>query len=200
MQAGQDWIKPTVLELPETNALVRLIPLDPDHTRDLFHAATPDTFNLFSRGPEQWTEDGMRAFIEYLLGPAKTVPFSVIHVPTQTPIGITTYLDIKPLHKGAEVGWTWITPEHRGTKINPAMKLLMLQHAFERLDAIRVCLKTDERNLLSQHAIEKLGAKREGIMRHTVIMRDGFRRSSAMYSILADEWPVVKQRLIERLH
>lgn len=199
MQADQGWITPIVLDDPQTNTLVRLIPLDNSHAPALFRAATPETFDLFSRGPDTWTERGMLDFIAYLRGPAMTVPFCVVHTPTGTPVGITTYLDIKPAHKGVEVGWTWISPEHRGTKINPAMKLLMLQHAFDNLGAIRVCLKTDLRNLRSQHAIEKLGAQKEGVLRHTVIMRDGYRRSSVMYSILADEWPDVKQKLIERI-
>jgi N-acetyltransferase len=191
----QDWISQTVLE----NEFVRLSPLLPEHAEDLLKAATPDTFRHFSRGPTPWTTDGMQAFIEFLLGPARTVPFCIADPASGQPIGITTYLDIRPLHRGLEIGWTWIAQSHRGTRTNPAMKLLMLEHAFEQRDAIRVCLKTDERNKRSQAAIAKIGATREGVLRHAVIMTDGFRRSTVMYSILADEWPSVREGLSSRL-
>lgn len=190
-----NWIKPITLE----GDTVRLTPLCSEDAAGLFNAATPETFRHFSRGPTPWTEAGMLAFIEHLLGPANTVPFCINDKRTGRRIGISTYLDIKDEHKGLEIGWTWLTPEARGTRINPEMKLLMMQHAFEELGAIRVCLKTDLRNEHSQAAIEKLGATREGVLRDAVIMGDGYRRSSVMYSILADEWARVRDGLIRRL-
>ncbi|MFG0285113.1 MAG: GNAT family N-acetyltransferase [Phycisphaerales bacterium JB039] len=191
----QNWITPTTLE----GAAVRLIALAPAHAPDLLTAATPETFRYFSRAPAPFDLGGMAAFIDFLLGPAATVPFCIIDRATERPIGITTYLDIRPQHRGVEIGWTWLTPAARGTRINPEMKLLMLRHAFEALGAIRVCLKTDERNTHSQRAIEKLGARREGVLRHAVIMPDGFRRSTVMYSIREAEWPQVRARLQGRL-
>lgn len=192
----QEWIKPLVLAHP----CVRLEPLALEHAGALALAAeSTETFRLFSRGPSEISASAMREFIAYLLGPAQTVPFCVIDPASGEPIGITTYLDIKPAHRGVEVGWTWYTPRARGTKVNPAAKLLLLEHAFERLGAIRVCLKTDERNARSRAAILKLGARFEGVLRHTVIMADGFRRSSATYSILEDEWPSVRSGLLARL-
>lgn len=190
------WIAPVTLE----NRHVRLEPLRLEHAQELLSAAeSPETFRLFSRGPREFNHSGMRQFIEFLLGPAQTVPFCVIDPASAKPIGITSYLDIKPAHRGLEVGWTWYSPSARGTKINPAAKLLLFEHAFERSGAIRVCLKTDERNARSRAAILKLGATFEGILRHTVIMADGFRRSSATYSILENEWPTVKAGLLARL-
>ncbi len=192
----QEWIVPTVLEGP----WVRLEPLRLDHAADLATAAESlDTFALFSRGPAQTSEQGMADFIEYLLGPAQTVAFCVIDTATGRPLGITTYLDIRPAHRGVEIGWTWYGPSARGTRINPAAKLLLLEHAFDRLQAVRVCLKTDERNARSRAAILKLGATFEGVLRHNIIKADGFRRSTAMFSILESEWPHVRAGLHDRL-
>jgi len=187
------WVRPTTLE----DDVVRLVPLDVAHASALLDAATPETFGYFSRGPSPWTAAGMRTFIEFLLGPAGTLAFCVMVEGRAS--GITTYLDIRPAHRGLEIGWTWLTPSLRGTQTNPAMKRLMLSHAFDELGAIRVCLKTDERNAQSRAAILKLGAKFEGILREAVIMPDGFHRSTAMYSILAREWPEVREGLNGRL-
>lgn len=193
---SQTWITPVTLEGPT----VRLEPLREEHAPELLAAAdSPETFRYFSRGPEPFTPEGMRAFIAHLLGPAGTVPFCVARRADGARIGITTYLDIRPDHRGVEIGWTWIAPHARSGRTNPEMKRLMLAHAFESLGAIRVCLKTDERNLLSQNAIAKLGARREGALRHTMLMPDGFRRTSVMFSVLEAEWPGVRDRLDARL-
>lgn len=191
----QHWITPITL----AGRHVTLIPLSPGHAPALLQAATPDTFRYFSRRPDPFDLTGFTRFIEFLLGPAATVPFCVTLRDTGQPVGITTFLDIKPEHRGVEIGWTWIAPHCRGTRINPEMKLMMMAHAFEDRSAIRVCLKTDERNRQSRAAIEKLGARHEGVLRHVVIMPDGFRRSTAIYSILADEWPAVKAGLEARV-
>jgi RimJ/RimL family protein N-acetyltransferase len=108
-------------------------------------------------------------------------------------------MDIRPKHMGLEIGTTWIGRAHQGTKVNPESKLLLLAHAFERLGCERVQLKTDGRNLQSQHAIEKLGAVKEGVLRKHMIMPDGFVRDTVMYSIVAAEWPDVKRGLEARL-
>lgn len=193
MTTDSTWVQATTLQ----GADVTLVPLASSHAESLLAAATPETFRYFSHGPEPWTVQGMVDFIEFLHGPAATVAFCVMH--EGAPSGITTYLDIKPAHRGLEIGWTWLTPSLRGTRANPAMKRLMLAHAFDELGAIRVCLKTDERNAHSRAAILKLGAQFEGILREAVIMPDGFHRSSAMYSILAGEWPHVRAGLDARL-
>ncbi len=191
-----DWTAPVTLE----DANVRLVPLAREHADPLAHAAsTPETFRYFSRAPREISPAGMAEFIDFLLGPAQTQPFCVIHRADQRPVGITTYLDIRPAHRALEIGWTWYAPDRRGTRTNPACKRLLMQHAFETLGAIRVCLKTDERNARSRAAILKLGAKFEGILRENVIMSDGFRRSTAMYSVLASEWAQVKRGLETRL-
>lgn len=189
------WVRPVVLE----GAHVRLEPLRVEHAGELFEAATPETFRYFSRGPRAWSIEGMRGFVEFLLGPAGTVAFCVVERASGRRVGVTTFLDIRPDHRGLEIGWTWLSPRLRGTRVNPEMKRMMLGHAFDELGAIRVCLKTDERNGLSRAAILKLGARFEGIVREVVIMPDGFRRSTAMYSVLAGEWAGVRAGLDGRL-
>jgi RimJ/RimL family protein N-acetyltransferase len=192
----QRWVAPVALE----HEVVRLEPLEVSHAAELAAAAeTPETFRLFSRGPREMSEAGMREFIEFLLGPAETVAFCVVERASGRRVGITTYLDIRAQHRGLEIGWTWYAPDCRGTGVNPACKLLLMQHAFERLGAIRVCLKTDERNARSRAAILKLGAQFEGILRENIIMADGFRRSTAMYSVLEKEWAGVRRGLEERV-
>ncbi len=108
-------------------------------------------------------------------------------------------MDVRPAHRGLEIGYTWIARAYQGTRVNPECKYLLLRHAFEKLGAIRVQLKTDGRNLQSQHAIEKLGAVKEGVLRKHLILPDGYVRDTVMYSITDSEWPHVKSRLEARL-
>jgi RimJ/RimL family protein N-acetyltransferase len=190
------WIGATILDGPN----VRLEPLALDHAEELMAAAvSPETFRYFSRSPSPWSVDGFRAFFQMLMDEPATVPFCIVERASGVRIGVTTYLDIRPDHRGCEIGWTWLMPSHRGTRTNPEMKRLMLAHAFDDRGAIRVQLKTDLRNLHSQHAIEKLGARKDGVLRENMIMMDGYHRSTVMYSILAAEWPAVRDRLDARL-
>lgn len=194
--AVASWVEPIVLENPH----VRLEPLTRHRAGELAEAGgSLETWRYFSRGPMELTEAGMAEFVRYLLALPATVPFAVVDPASGRAVGITTYLDIRPAHRGLEIGWTWYGPAYRATRLNPACKLLLMEHAFERLGAIRVCLKTDERNARSRAAILKLGAKFEGILRENIVMQDGFHRSTAMYSVLAGEWPGVRERLEARL-
>jgi len=122
-------------------------------------------------------------------------PLVVVDRTTDTIVGSTRYLDIVPAHKAVEIGWTWLTPSVWRTSINTECKYLLLRHAFETAGAIRVCLKTDSRNLRSQAAIERIGGVREGVLRRHRILPDGYRRDSVYYSIIDEEWPAVKARL-----
>src|SRR5207248_10293850 len=97
--------------------------------------------------------------------------------------------------RGLEIGSTWLTPSVWRTPINSEAKYLLLEHAFERLGCIRVQFITDSRNERSRLAIERLGAKLEGTMRHHMIMRDGYIRDSLLYSIIEAEWPKIKEAL-----
>jgi RimJ/RimL family protein N-acetyltransferase len=128
-----------------------------------------------------------------------TLMFAMVLRESGQPVGITSYLEIRPAHRGLEIGNTWIARPWQGTQVNPENKYLLLRHAFESLDALRVQLKTDGRNLRSQRAIEKLGALKEGVLRKHMILQDGYVRDTVMYSIIAEEWPRVREGLEARL-
>jgi RimJ/RimL family protein N-acetyltransferase len=99
-----------------------------------------------------------------------------------------------------EIGYTWYAARWQRTHVNSACKLLLMSHAFETLGAEVVGLRTDILNTRSQRAIERLGAQRDGVLRHHQVRRDGSARDTVMYSILADEWPSVRARLSAVLH
>lgn len=114
-------------------------------------------------------------------------------------VGSSSLLDFRPVHRGVEIGYTWIAKRWQRTFVNPEAKLLLLRHAFVDLDMVRVQLKTDARNHQSQAAMEKLGCVREGVLRKHMILPDGHIRDTVLYSITADEWPAVEARLQTRL-
>jgi RimJ/RimL family protein N-acetyltransferase len=125
--------------------------------------------------------------------------FAVVALPSQEVVGTTCYLDVTPSARGVEIGWTWYSPRVWGTSVNPEAKLLLMRHAFEGWGAIRVYFKTDMLNERSRAALEKLGASFEGALRNHRIRRDGSYRASAVYSVIAEEWPDVEAGLLERL-
>ena len=188
-------VRPTTL----TGRVVRLEPLSLEHAPALLAAASPALFVLSPQKPDPWTDEGMRAELRSVLAFEDSVAFAIIHLDTGAPVGRTTYMDIRPAHRGLEIGRTWIAAAHQGTGVNPESKFLMLRHAFETLGAIRVQLKTDARNLHSQRAIAKLGAVREGVLRKQMILPGGVVRDTVLYSITDEEWPAVRQGLVARL-
>ena len=115
------------------------------------------------------------------------------------PIGSTRYLNVRPEHRGLEIGWTWLTPATWRSGANAEAKLLLLEHAFERLGCIRVEFKTDAKNDRSRRALEALPAQFEGIFRKHMLVRGGELRDSAYYAIVDDEWPAVRANLERRL-
>ncbi len=123
------------------------------------------------------------------------LPFVVLRKPEAVPIGMTRFLDIDRANRNVEVGGTWYDSVYWRTPINTDAKLRLLGYAFEVERVVRVQLKTDLRNVRSQRAIERLGAVREGALRHHRILRDGSLRTSVYYSILEEEWPDVRHRL-----
>lgn len=114
-------------------------------------------------------------------------------------VGCSSFMDLRPAHRALEIGATWIAPAHRGTSVNPEAKLLMMRHAFETLDCVRVQLKCDARNVRSAAAIAKLGAVFEGRLRKYGILPDGFVRDTLMFSVTDAEWPEVRAGLERRL-
>jgi RimJ/RimL family protein N-acetyltransferase len=181
-----------------TGRVARLEPLELHHAEGLAEAATPELFTYHFPPPE-FSPEGFRAMIQYLLSQGTYCPFAILARDTERVLGMTSYLDIRPRDRGLEVGFTWLSKASQGSLVNPECKYLLLRHAFDEQGAVRVQLKTDLRNLQSQRAIEKLGAVREGVLRQHMVRPDGYIRDTVMYSIIAAEWPTVRSRLEERL-
>lgn len=178
-----------------------LVPMEASHVDALYKAG---------RAAEIWpympiqvvTVDDMTRLVREALrarDASLELPFVIVTPGDGRVVGSTRFLDITPAHRALEIGWTWLSPDVWRTPVNTECKLLLLRHAFETLGMIRVQLKTDGRNERSQRAIERLGAVREGVLRHHRIMPDGYLRDSVYYSILVEEWPAVRTRLEEAL-
>ena len=128
-----------------------------------------------------------------------SMPFVTIDRASGKAVGSTRYMNIEAPHRRLEIGTTWIGKSFQRTAINTEAKYLMLRHAFEILHCIAVDLRTHEKNVQSRAAIERLGAKLDGLLRNHRIMPDGSLRNTATYSIIDTEWPEVKARLEARL-
>lgn len=186
--------KPVVLE----GKVVCLEPLGEKHIEDLVVAGQDERIWEFMVYGTIRTYEQMRALVEELLQRQATgtdLPFAVVHKHVNRAIGMTRYLEIKPEHLSLEIGGTWYAPEYQRTAVNTESKYLLLSHAFKKLGVNRVQFKTDLRNIRSQKAIERIGAIKEGILRHHIILPDGRPRDSVYYSILREEWPSIKLRL-----
>ena len=127
------------------------------------------------------------------------LPFITIHKSSNTILGTTRYLNIDYENHRLEIGHTWIAKSWRRTYVNTEAKFLMLQYAFEKLACIAVEIRTDVLNTVSRQAIQRLGVKQDGILRHHKIMRDGRIRDTVCYSIIKPEWKQVKENLIKKL-
>jgi RimJ/RimL family protein N-acetyltransferase len=125
--------------------------------------------------------------------------FATVDRRSGKPIGSTRYMNLREAHRGLEIGWTWLMPSAWRTGANVEAKLLMLEHAFERLGCMRVELKTDARNERSRAALAALPAQFEGIFRRHMIMPGIGIRDSAYYSVIDDDWPEVRSNLVRRL-
>ncbi len=179
---------------------VRLEPLSPSHTDALVRVAEPGLFEFFHR-MLRTREDVERYIADALEAAEEGVerPFVIIEKATGEPVGSTRYLEIQRRHRTLEIGSTWLAKRVWRTRVNTECKYLLLRHAFEELKVMRVQLKTDRRNERSRAAIERLGAKFEGVLRQHMLVRGGVVRDSAYYSILDGEWPEVKAGLEARL-
>ena len=185
-----------------TGRIVRLVPLDRLHLADLTEAGQDASIWTFMRYGVIDSQEKMLGLIEYLLAQqarGTDLPFTVIDQSSGRAIGMTRYMDIQPGNRAVEIGGTWYGVAYQRTGVNTECKLLLLQHAFGVLGCVRVQIKTDLRNDRSQKAIERIGAVREGVLRDHMILPDGTIRSSVYYSVLAREWPAVRQRIIALL-
>jgi RimJ/RimL family protein N-acetyltransferase len=181
---------------------IRLEPLNSDHHDGLLAAAADgDLWNLwFTAVP---APDATRRYIEDALEGQQQghmLPWAVRELASGQIVGSSRYHDIVADIDRVEIGYTWYAKSRQRTAVNTVCKLLLLTHAFEQLGCKVVGLRTDNFNFRSQKAIEALGAKKDGVIRHHWPRRDGSIRDTFMYSVIASEWPDVKRHLEFRLH
>ena len=187
-------VKPVVL----TGKYVRLEPLTETHVSGLTEIGVGQNFWHFMLYGEMNTEADMRNWVLDIMSRGQKgtdLPFAAIDLASGRVAGATRYLNIMLNDRGLEIGGTWYGTEFQRTAVNTECKYLLMTHAFETLHAIRVQLKTDSRNERSQKAIERIGAKKEGVLRNHMILPDGHIRHSVFYSILDTEWLDVKKNL-----
>ena len=182
---------------------VTLEPLTRDHAPDLLHALNKDE-EIWRYIPveQPQTLDDMRGWIATALAEqvqGQRLPFAVIHNASRRAIGSTSYPNISESNRTLDIGWTWYARQYWRTAVNTKCKYLLLRHAFETLGCVRVGLRTDLRNIRSQHAIERIGGVKEGVLRKAQILYDGHQRFVVLYSILDEEWPARKAWFEARL-
>lgn len=196
--------RPTFL-MPRAGVLhgthVSLVPLRRRDAADIARVPDDPAWSLLIRrpsgagvAPESWVADalrGMRAGTERCWTIRDRVDGRLL--------GSTRYLNLDLANRRLEVGATWLLPEARGSAANAESKLLLLDHAFDRLGVQRVHIQADVRNTRSRAAIEALGATFEGVLRRHIVLPDGTTRDTAVYSILSDEWPPLRAALAERV-
>jgi len=177
-----------------------LVPLSLSHLEDLSQAV---------RDGELWklwyttipSAEGMKTEIQRRLGlqtKGVMLPFTVLDEAGQVS-GMTTYMNVDAPNRRLEIGSTWYRKSLQGTRLNTECKLMLLAHAFEKLDCVAVEFRTHILNTQSRRAIERLGAKFDGLLRNHMIMANGTIRDTAVYSIIAGEWPMVKSHLTWQL-
>jgi len=197
-----------------TGATVRLEPLSISHVDGLVTAAVANPA-LYQWSPVPQSREAALAYIDTALAgreAGKAVPFATVRIADGVVVGSTRFFDIESWAWPAgharhgrqfpdvcEIGYTWLTRDAIRTAANTEAKLLMLTHAFEVWQVLRVCLHTDARNQRSQTAIERIGGKFEGVLRAHRMAADFIPRDSYRYSIVASDWPAVKRQLAARL-
>ena len=184
-----------------TGQFVSLVPLSMNHHDDLLAAVNDgELYRLWYTAipaPEK-----IEAEIERRLGlrnAGSMLPFAVIEPSTGRAVGMTSYMNIDAVNKRVEIGSTWYRKSVQRSALNTECKLLLLQYAFEMLQCIAVELRTHFMNIQSRRAIERLGAKLDGVLRAHMVMPNGTLRDTAVYSITAAEWPAVKTNLLWQL-
>jgi len=190
-------VEPVTLE----RGPVRLVPLGLEHEAGLAEAAADgELWNLrVTSVPEP---GATRAYIEAALRmrtEGHRFAFAVLDATTGRVIGSSSYHDIVPAVERLEIGYTWYGASHQRSAVNTTAKWLLMQHAFVTLGAQLVGWRTDNYNFASQRAIERLGARKDGVLRHHALRRDGTVRDTVMYSLTAGEWPEVKAHLEHQL-
>jgi RimJ/RimL family protein N-acetyltransferase len=188
---------PALVPVTLVGRLVRLEPLSFDHVPGLATVALdPEIWQWTLARPtdeaalREWAASAIEARERGL-----ELPFATVEIATGRPIGSSRYLNIVPEHRRLEIGWTWVGRDWQRSGVNREAKLLMLEHAFERLGCRRVEFKTDSLNEKSRAALLGIGAQFEGIFRNHMVMPEGRMRHSAWYSVIDEEWPAVRAGL-----
>lgn len=176
---------------------VRLVPLSPDRRDDLADAVRDGELRRlwYTNAPEP---EAMGAEIERRLGlqaSGSMLPFAVFDQPSGRAVGMTTYMNVDAVNRRLEIGSTWYARRVQGTALNTEAKLLLLAHAFDGLGCIAVEFRTHVLNHQSRRAIERLGAKLDGVLRCHLRAKNGTPRDTCVYSIVASEWPAVRSHL-----
>lgn len=190
-------VEPVLLE----GDRVRLEPMRRDHLDHLAEAGKYEELWRWTSN-KATTRESMSEYMEAALAGAadgSAVPFVTVDKPSATVVGSTRFGNIDPLNRRVEIGWTWISPTFQRSYVNSEAKYLMLRHAFDVWDCVRVELKTDVLNEKSRAAMLRLGAVEEGVLRRHILTYSGRFRDSIYYSILDHEWPAVRARLEARL-
>ena len=194
MAAADDFIRPQVLR----DRGVRIEPLSLEHEAGLRAAAADgQLWNIrVTSVPEP---QDTRAYIETALkmrAEGSRLAFAVLDDTSGAVLGSTSYHDIAAAIRRVEIGYTWYRQSVQRTHVNTTCKLLMMGHAFDTLACAVVGWRTDNFNFASQRAIERLGAKKDGVIRHHALRRDGTVRDTVIYSMTAGEWPEAKAQLL----
>ena len=177
-------------------------PLTAEHEPGLVPAAVDAEMFQWMPVDMASSRDALRKWVAATLAAAQAgseVPYTILDADRGDVLGSTRFLNLRLEHLRAEIGWTWVTRAAWGSGVNVECKLLLLEHAFEKAGLRRVEFKTDARNARSRGALQALGAQFEGIFRQHMVVRDGYPRDSAYYSVIDDEWPALKQALQARL-
>lgn len=187
--------------IPLEGRYTRLEPLVAEHKQGLRRALNCDeetwevmTVNGCGEGFDEWWEVALKEMRR-----GERITFAIRDLEKDEIVGVSSFLNVRPLHKGVEIGSTFLHVDARDSAVNPEAKLLMLGHAFEA-GAIRVEFRVDERNGKQEASLEKLGAEKEGSLRRHTITWKGDVRDTAIFSIVDYDWPGVKQRLEFRLN
>lgn len=184
-----------------TGARIELRPLEAGHRQALLDAAADgELWNMtLTVVPGEKTIDKYLATALEGRMAGTVMPFVIIERAGGKIIGTTRFWKMDAANRKLEIGHTWLSQSFQRTGVNTEAKYLLLRHAFEGMDCVRVQFTTDELNDRSRAAILRLGARQEGIVRHERIMPDGRKRNSVRFSIIDDEWPEVKAMLLEKM-
>ncbi|MDQ0268409.1 GNAT family N-acetyltransferase [Cytobacillus purgationiresistens] len=181
--------------------VIDLLPLRQEHLIPLWKAGEPEEIWTYM-ATKIHTIAEMKTNILQAIDEREqgiTIPFAVYHKELKKIVGSTRFLDISEKNNSAEIGSTWYHPSVWKSRVNTECKYLLLGHAFENWKMTRVFFKTDGRNIQSQTAIARLGAVKEGTLRKDKVITDGYVRDSVYYSVLQEEWSVVKANLERKL-